>query len=182
MQNSQNGSEKFSENPWLPTSLYPRVSMHQSGLHLYVFKPGGGEPLCDIIPLHTCGRFVSLADFCRLTRKHPWTLPPPFTFNLYQSIQPSRNRTKERTAPRIIHARQLLNPSASSFELYLPPPTPPLFSYLNYFSQSSPTTYSNVSRYRHKFRRFVNLENMEDSETQYWQHFLKIIFWCDKIW
>lgn len=35
-------------------------------------------------------RFVSLADFCRLTPKHPWTLPPPFTFNLYQSIQPSR--------------------------------------------------------------------------------------------
>lgn len=72
--------------------------MHQSGLHLYVFtlerdggggQEGEGKPLCDIIP-HARARFVSLADFCRLTPKHPWTLPPPFTFNLYQSIQPSR--------------------------------------------------------------------------------------------
>lgn len=55
-----------------------------------------GKPLCDIIPhARSPGRFVSLADFCRLTPKHPWTLPPPFTFNLYQSIQPRPNRTHE---------------------------------------------------------------------------------------
>jgi hypothetical protein len=82
--------------------------MHQSVLHLYVFtlpgKTGGGaesgerraegegegNPYVTSSPTRTRARFVSLADFCRLTRKHPWTLPPPFTFNLYQSIQSSR--------------------------------------------------------------------------------------------
>lgn len=78
-------------------------SMHQSGLHLYVFMLGGeegrgregdgrtrGNPYVTSSPTRVSARFVSLADFCRLTPKHPWTLPPPFTFNLYQSIQPSR--------------------------------------------------------------------------------------------
>jgi len=71
--------------------------MHQSVLHLYVFTLPGktgegrrGNPYVTSSPTRTRARFVSLADFCRLTRKHPWTLPPPFTFNLYQSIQPSR--------------------------------------------------------------------------------------------
>lgn len=50
----------------------------------------GGNPYVTSSPTRTSARFVSLADFCRLTPKHPWTLPPPFTFNLYQSIQPSR--------------------------------------------------------------------------------------------
>lgn len=48
-----------------------------------------GNPYVTSSPTRTSARFVSLADFCRLTPKHPWTLPPPFTFNLYQSIQPS---------------------------------------------------------------------------------------------
>lgn len=77
-------------------------SMHQSDLHLYVFTLGGeegggeregwtrGNPYVTSSPTRASARFVSLADFCRLTPKHPWTLPPPFTFNLYQSIQPSR--------------------------------------------------------------------------------------------
>lgn len=84
-----------------------------------------GEPLCDIIPLHTCGRFVSLADFCRLTPKHPWTLPPPFTFNLYQSIQPIQNRTH---GPRNGWRRVLFTPDSFStlvsFELCPTPPHP----------------------------------------------------------
>lgn len=50
----------------------------------------GGNPYVTSSPTRARARFVSLADFCRLTPKHPWTLPPPFTFNLYQSIQPSR--------------------------------------------------------------------------------------------
>lgn len=49
-----------------------------------------GNPYVTSSPTRANARFVSLADFCRLTPKHPWTLPPPFTFNLYQSIQPSR--------------------------------------------------------------------------------------------
>lgn len=55
----------------------------------------GGNPYVTSSPTRARARFVSLADFCRLTPKHPWTLPPPFTFNLYQSIQP--NRRIERT-------------------------------------------------------------------------------------
>lgn len=140
------GREKFDENPRLPTSLYPKTRcISPACICMYL---SWGEPLCDIIPLHTCGRFVSLADFCRLTRKHPWTLPPPFTFNLYQSIQPSQNRTKERTAPRIIHARQLLNPPLVLRALPSTTDATPFshpLSQPKYFSQSSPTTHFNDS-------------------------------------
>lgn len=99
---------EFDETP----STYVTVHSFDASVRLAsVCIYAGGEPLCDIIPLHTCGRFVSLADFCRLTRKHPWTLPPPFTFNLYQSIQPSQNRTYE---PRNGRRRALFTPDSSS--------------------------------------------------------------------
>lgn len=102
--------EKSIASYHIPTSLCSvNASIRPASVCIYARlagaggREGGGEvgaargkPLCDIIPhARSPGRFVSLADFCRLTSKHPWTLPPPFTFNLYQSIQPKPNRKHE---------------------------------------------------------------------------------------
>lgn len=40
----------------------------------------GGNPYVTSSPTRTRARFVSLGDFCRLTRKHPCRLPLPLIF------------------------------------------------------------------------------------------------------
>lgn len=107
-------SESSESQNWtkilLPTSLYPSpdASVQLASVCIYV---EGGSPMWHHPPPYVCGWFVSLADFCRLTPKHPWTLPPPFTFNLYQSIEPRRNRTY---GPRNGRRRALFTPDSSS--------------------------------------------------------------------
>jgi len=96
---SNHGKEKNCHDTWdtyviaLGQCINPAcICMY---LRLVERREGGkewtrGNPYVTSSPTRASARFVSLADFCRLTPKHPWTLPPPFTFNLYQSIQPSR--------------------------------------------------------------------------------------------
>lgn len=92
--------KEFVATHGIPTSLLSvNASIRPASVCIYAWRREGrrggvgrtrGNPYVTSSPTRASARFVSLADFCRLTPKHPWTLPPPFTFNLYQSIQPSR--------------------------------------------------------------------------------------------
>lgn len=179
----------------IPTSLrLVNASIRPASVCIYARLAGGGgrggearaargKPLCDIIPhARSPGRFVSLADFCRLTPKHPWTLPPPFTFNLYQSIQPRPNRTHERACTRdatMCGRHRALFTADSAFTLATsvhlfhrvspspPPPVPPVslswlpeLRTLNISSSSTCVSRMNglsrrLTRYFHDFCRLL---------------------------
>ena len=97
-----------------------------------------GNPYVTSSPTRVSARFVSLADFCRLTPKHPWILPPPFTFNLYQSIQPSCRIERMHEMGRERHRALFTADSAFTLSSSLAP-SPPLSPRIYLFHRVSPS-------------------------------------------